>query len=153
RATQNRIGEAQTLLAVSDLQRRQRRYVEARNDIEKAREIFQSLDLAYGQSRAPFYFGMVTGDAGDFPAAVQFFEDALTQSRQLGNRDIEASVQINLGVAYERLGQRIKALEYYQRSHDVYEESGNELLAAQQEANTAQLLVDFGTNQADALRR
>jgi tetratricopeptide (TPR) repeat protein len=66
---------------------------------------------------------------------------------------MEGIVLNNLGVAYERLGQKVLALDYYQQSQKVYEETGNEPRAAEEETNAAGLLIDYGSNQPEALRR
>ena len=47
----------------------------------------------------------------------------------------------------------IQALDYYQQSQQLYQQNGDDRRAAEQEANVASLLIDFGSNQAEALRR
>ncbi len=153
RAMKNREGEAQALLAASELHRRRGNLVEAKQTADEAREIFESLNLGYGLSRVYQYLGIVAGYSGEYRAAVRFFEESLSRSRSVGNHRTEGTVLNNLGVTHERLGQRTKALEYYQQSRDVYQDSGNEADAAEQEVNAAGLLIDYGTNQTEALRR
>jgi tetratricopeptide (TPR) repeat protein len=60
---------------------------------------------------------------------------------------------MNLATSYEALGQRVQALNYYQQSQDLYQQNGDDRRAAEQEAMVAGLLIDFGSNQAEALRR
>jgi eukaryotic-like serine/threonine-protein kinase len=153
KAVRNSPGEAQALLALSELRRRQGDLTAAKQTAEQAREIFESLRLDYGLSRVYQYLAIVAGYSGDYRMAVRLFEEALSRSRQIGNRRMEVIVLENLGVAHERLGQRARAIEYYQQSHDGYQAIGDERLAAHQEANVASLLIDYGTNQPDALRR
>ena len=151
----NRPGEAQALLCLGDLQRRQggTHLADARQNISAARDIFSSLNLQYGLARVYQYLGTVSGTAGDYVAAVKYFEESLSRSRQIGNRGLEGLELMNLGVAHESLGHRAQALEYYQKSRDVFEQSGDEQAAAEQEINAALLLVDAGRDQAEALRR
>jgi tetratricopeptide (TPR) repeat protein len=153
RAVGNRGGEAQALLALSDMQRKQRNFAEAKTTSGAARDIFQSLGYPYGLARVHQYLGAVAADAGDFPGAVQLFKEALTRSREVGNRDLEGLELMNLATSYEALGQRAQALDYYQQSQHVYQQNGDDRRAAEQEAMVAWLLVEFGSNQNDALRR
>ncbi|PWT79583.1 MAG: hypothetical protein C5B57_13740 [Blastocatellia bacterium] len=153
RAAGNRSGEAQALLAVSELQRRQGKLADAQRTADEARNIFELLGLVYGLSRVYQYLAIVAGYSGDYKGAVGFFEQALARSREVGNRDMEGIVLNNLGVVSERLGDKVRALKYYEQSRDVYEDTGNEAHAAEEEANTAGLLIDYGSNQADTLRR
>jgi tetratricopeptide (TPR) repeat protein len=60
---------------------------------------------------------------------------------------------VNLGVASELLGRTSDVLKYYQQSRDLYQQMGDERRAAEQEANSAGLLVDHGSNQDETLRR
>jgi tetratricopeptide (TPR) repeat protein len=157
RAAGNRGGEAQGLLCLGDIRRLQggNRLTEARAHIESARAIFQSVNYAYGLSRAYQYLGIVSGNAGDYLASVGHFEEALERSRQVGNRQIQALALMNLGVAYDALGRRSQALSYYRQSRDFYAEMGDERRAAEQEVNAANVIVLSGekTDQAVALRR
>jgi serine/threonine protein kinase len=153
----NRGGEAQALLCSGELQRRQggSRLPEARKTIERARTIFESLGYQYGLARAYQYLGIAAGDAGDWQAAVTFFEQALNRSRQNGNRQIEALELMNLGVASDALGERRRALDFYQQARDLYTRIGDERRAAEQQVNTSNLIIISGpkADHADALRR
>jgi tetratricopeptide (TPR) repeat protein len=153
RTVGNRGGEAQALLALSDMQRKQRNFAEARRTSEAARELFLSLQYPYGLARVHQYLGAVAADTGDYPGAVQFFQEALSRSREVGNRDLEGLELMNLATSYEALGQRVQALNYYQQSQQLYQQNGDDRRAAEQEAMVAGLLIDFGSNQAEALRR
>jgi eukaryotic-like serine/threonine-protein kinase len=153
RTVGNRGGEAQALLALSDMQRKQRNFTEAKRTSEAARELFLSLKYPYGLARVHQYLGAVAADTGDYPGAVQFFQEALSRSREVGNRDLEGLELMNLATSYEALGQRVQALDYYQQSQQLYQQNGDDRRAAEQEANVAGLLIDFGSSQAEALRR
>ncbi len=153
RAGRNRTGEGQALLCLGDLQRLEGRFVDARRDIDAARDIFESLGLQYSLSRVFHYLAVISGDSGDTPAAVQFFEESLSRSRQVGNREMEGRELTNLGVAHERLGQRVRALKYYNEGRDIHQQNGDERQAAEQDINVASLLVEAGSDQVEALRR
>jgi tetratricopeptide (TPR) repeat protein len=153
RGAGNRAGEAQALLCLGDLQRAEGRLDDARPNIEAARAIFETIGRPYGLSRVYQYLGTIATASNDFPTAARFFEESLKRSRQVGNRQIEGLELMNLGVAYQNLGQRARALRYYQESHDVYQQIGNEQRAAEQEINTAYIVVTYGGDKSDALRR
>jgi tetratricopeptide (TPR) repeat protein len=153
RSAGNRAGEAQALLCLGDLQRAEGRLDDARPNIEAARAIFETIGRPYGLSRVYQYLGTIATAANDFPTAARFFEESLSRSRPLGNRQLEGLVLMNLGVTYQNLGQRARALRYYQESHDVYEKIGNEQRAAEQEINVAYLVVTYGGDKSEALRR
>jgi tetratricopeptide (TPR) repeat protein len=153
RAMKDGAGEAQALLAVSEVQRRQGDLTGAKARAEEARIRFESLGLVYGLSRVYQYFGIAAAYSGDDRAAIRFFEESLARSRNVGNRQMEGIMLNNLGLAHERLAERTQALEYYQQSREVYQDNGDDATAAQQEANAAALLIDYGSNTPEALRR
>jgi tetratricopeptide (TPR) repeat protein len=153
RGADNRAGEAQALLCLGDLQRAEGQLDDARRNIEAARDIFETIGRPYGLSRVYQYLGTVATAANDFPTAARFFEESLARSRPLGNRQLEGLELMNLGVTYQNLGQRDQALRYYRESHDVYQQIGNEQRAAEQEINSAYLIVTYGGGTSDALRR
>lgn len=155
RAAGNRSGEGQVLLCLGDAQRKQggARLVDARSSVESARDLFESLGQTYAMSRVYQYLGLVAAEERNFPAATKAFEEALSRSRQLGNRAIEGLALMNLGVAHEFLGQRAQVVRYFEQSRDFYQQIGDERRLAEQEANAAAVLVQYGSNHEQALRR
>jgi tetratricopeptide (TPR) repeat protein len=156
RAAGHRGGEAQALLCLGDAERSQgaeARLADARHNIESARTIFESLGYEYGLSRVYQYLGLVAAGERNYRVAANFFEQALARSRTVGNRVIEGSALINLGVALEALGQRAEVLKYYEEARDFFRRTGDEQRAAEQEANAAALLIDYGADQEGARRR
>jgi tetratricopeptide (TPR) repeat protein len=146
---QNRGGQAQAMLCDGDqLLQQAVRLKEARQYIEGARDIFASLNYAYGLSRVYQYLGFLAGQERDYPAAVRSFKEALTRSQQIGNRQIEGLVLMNLGVVYSRMGDPAAAATYYERTRDVYQAIGDERRAAEQEVNAAALQVDYANDEA-----
>lgn len=155
RAAGNRPGEAQALLCLGDAQREQggKRLVDAKRNIEAARDIFESLGQSYNLSRVYQYLGTVAAGERNYRAAGAFFEEALSRSRKVGNRQIEGLMLMNLGVIHEGLGERAQVLKYFQQGRDFYQQIGDERRAAEQEVNTANLLVSYGGDQNEARRR
>jgi eukaryotic-like serine/threonine-protein kinase len=154
RALGNRGGEAQALLCYGDgLLQQGNRMKEARQQIEAARDIFANLGHAYGSSRVYQYLGFLAGRERDYGGAAQAFTEALSRSRQLGNRQIEGLSLMNLGFAHQSMGKIGEALDYYRQSRSVYQEIGDQRGAAEQDVNLASLEVTFGGDLDDALRR
>jgi tetratricopeptide (TPR) repeat protein len=156
RTTGHRGGEAQALLCLGDAQAAQGgadRLSEARRNIESARAIFESSGDEYGLSRVYQYLGLVAFDERHYTEAAGYFEQALSQSQKLGNRLTEGNALMNLGVTFEMLGQRGRVLDYYQQARAFYERNGDAARAAEQEANAAALLIDYGSGQEAAIRR
>src|SRR5205823_1025710 len=106
----------------------------------------------WGLARAYEYFGAVAGSGRDFASAARFFEETVSRSREIGNRQLESLALMNLGISYDALAERARALDYYQQSADVYQQTGDERRAAEAEVNVANLMVTYGGNQADARR-
>jgi tetratricopeptide (TPR) repeat protein len=155
RTSGNRGGEAQALLCAGEAQRVQggTRVAEARQNIEAARAIFESLGYEYGLSRVHQYLGLVASAERNYTAAAAHFEEALARSRAVGNRPIEGVAFTNLGVVFDLLGDRASVLKYYEEARDFFQRAGDEQRAAEQEFNAATLLIDYGGDQDAALRR
>ena len=148
----NRGGEGQAMLCQGDqLLQQAVRLKEARQDIEGARDIFASLDYPYALSRVYQYLGFLAAQELDYPTALRAFQEALTRSRQIGNRQIEGLVLMNLGVTSFRMGAAAAAAAYYDQSRDVYQSIGDERRAAEQEVNAAALRVPYA-NDASVVR-
>lgn len=154
RAIANRGGEAQALLCYGDaLLQQGSRLVEARQQIEAARDIFTSLGYPYGLSRVHQYLGFVGFRERNYPLAAASYLEALSRGRAVGNRHIEGLASMNLAVVHEKMGQAVEAVRYYQTSRDVYRQIGDERRAAEQEVNAAGLEVAHGGDLNDVRRR
>ena len=154
RAAGDRSGEAQALLCLGEVQRVEQgaHLAEARRNIESARDIFESLGQQYGLSRAYQYLGLIAASERNYRAAVESWEEALSRSRQVGDRALEGTLLMNVGLAHLRLGQRRQALNYLDESREFYEQIGEARRAAEAEVNLAALLVDHGGEQSEVLR-
>ena len=155
RAAKNRSGEAQALLCLGEAQREQggARLEDAKRNAEHAREILTTLSQPYNLARAVQYQALVEYAGGFLDRAARLFEEALTQARTAGNRRIESIALMNLGVTYQEMGERARSIDYYRQSRDLFEASGNDRRAAEQDIELANLIVNFGADRADALRR
>jgi tetratricopeptide (TPR) repeat protein len=154
RAAGDRAGQAQALLCLGEVQRVEQgtHLAEARRNIESARDIFESLGHQYSLSRVYQYLGLIAASERNYRAAIESWEEALSRSRQMGNRVLEGTLLMNVGLAHLRLGQRRQALDYFGESRDFYEQIGEARRAAEAEVNLAALLVDHGGEQSEVLR-
>jgi tetratricopeptide (TPR) repeat protein len=59
---------------------------------------------------------------------------------------------MDLGAINERLGNVSRALDYYQQSHSLYESLGNELGAAQNQADVGAILIEYAGKREEGLR-
>jgi tetratricopeptide (TPR) repeat protein/tRNA A-37 threonylcarbamoyl transferase component Bud32 len=147
-------GEATALLCLVDNLRRGTpdERARARKYATRALMIFESLNLRYGLARAQHYLAMTADAQNDFAAAAASWEQALVNAKAVGNTGLEATVYINLGVTYLRLGQRGKAVEYYTLSYQTAERRGDERRAAYSRANAGAVLIEYGDRSDDGLR-
>jgi tetratricopeptide (TPR) repeat protein len=147
-------GEAMALLCLVDNLRlgTPDERARAREYATRALKIFESLNLRYGLARAQHYMAMTAAAQNDLAAAAASWEQALVNAKAVGNTGLEATVYINLGVTYMRLGQRGKAVEYYTLSYQTAERRGDERRAAYSRANAGAVLIEFGDRSDDGLR-
>ena len=96
--------------------------------------------------------GLTTAIGGNMSEAAAWWEKAVAAARTSGNRVLEPLLLMNLGVANMRLGNRLRATEYYDASSKLYDTLGDEVRAAQQQANGAALRIEYSDHPADGLR-
>jgi tetratricopeptide (TPR) repeat protein len=80
------------------------------------------------------------------------WERAVAVARKTGNALLEPLLLMNLGVAHERLGNGLRSAAYYQDSSSAYQRLRDELRAAQIQANSANLRIEFGDTSETTLR-
>jgi tetratricopeptide (TPR) repeat protein len=62
---------------------------------------------------------------GDYPKAIDLYEQALTIAQEIVNRQAEATVLTNLGICHRNLGQTQEAIELYQQVLAIDREFGD----------------------------
>ncbi len=62
---------------------------------------------------------------GDYPRAIDYYQQSLAIAREIGNRQGEGAALGNLGNCYYRLGDFPRAIDYYQQSLAIAREIGN----------------------------
>ncbi|WP_223278060.1 tetratricopeptide repeat protein [Nostoc sp. 'Peltigera membranacea cyanobiont' 232] len=62
---------------------------------------------------------------GEYPRAIEFFQQSLDISREIGDRNTESKSLMNLGLAYFSLEKYQRAIELFQQSLDISREIGD----------------------------
>ena len=147
-------GEAQALLCLGESKREQggTHLVAARQHVEAARVLIESLGQPYNLSRAVFYQGLVEGADGRRRAAERFFAEAVSRAHEVGNRLTEGVALMNVGAMAVSLGQPARSLEFHRQAREVFAELGDERRAAEADANVAGLEIEYGGDRVSALR-
>ena len=115
--------------------------------------VFEALGEKFNEARAHQYVAVVLAGAGREAEAVNSWTRALAGARATGNQYLEGVVLMNLGVASEALGRRQQSLAYYEQSVALSETIGDEREAARAQVNAAAILVEYGPNPDDGVRR
>ena len=154
RAIGNRGGEAQALMCLSDELRlgSDDERAEARRDADAAVTAFQQLGYQYNLARAQYYVALTAEAVGHPSESVAVYERSLTSARESGNVVLEPLLLMNLGAMQQKLGNRVRALDYYRQSQGLFEQSGDELRAAQNQADIAAILIEYGGQSDEGLR-
>lgn len=149
-----RAGEAQALWCLADILRlgNEQEATEARRHADAALAIFDQLDYPYNLSRAQNYVALAAVGQGRFAEAVAIWEKALVAAREVGNTGLQPLMLMNIGVMEVRLGNRSRAVDYYQQSAKGFEALGQEQRAAELQANAAGILIENGGNPEQGLR-
>ncbi|MBI3048671.1 MAG: protein kinase [Acidobacteria bacterium] len=146
RALASRVGEAQTFWCLIDVLSvgGEVERDEARRHADAAVRIFEDLGYEYNLSRAYNYSAIAAFRQRRLVEAVSFWQRSLAAARTAGNVGLEASVLTNLGSTHANLGNAGQAIEYFRRSYELFEVLSEELQAAQNRANAAALVIDYG---------
>jgi tetratricopeptide (TPR) repeat protein len=145
RAAGNRSLQAQALLCLAESQRKSRRdLAEARKEAAEARTLLQSLGQPDNLARALFYQGLVEYTDGQLQAAMQLFGEAATGLHDSGNRRLEATALMNLGVVNFYLARPSPALDFWDRSGEAFRLLGDERRASEMSVNAAGLRAEYG---------
>lgn len=70
--------------------------------------------------------GIIYTNLGDYPKAIENFEQSLAIARDIGDREGEANSLENLAKVYKNLGDDSKATDFQQESLDIKQEIGLE---------------------------
>ena len=147
-------GQAQALLCWADSLRSgsPAELQAARDGLAEALSLFEKVDASYNIPRAYNYLATIAGMQRARTDARAFGEKALVSAQRAGNVVIQALVLMNLGVTEAALGNRSRAVDYFEQSYQRYRALGDNARAAEIQANRGALLIDFGPSPEDGLR-
>ncbi|QFS48567.1 tetratricopeptide repeat protein [Nostoc sphaeroides] len=69
--------------------------------------------------------GNAYNSLGQYQQAIEFYQQSLEISREIGDRNGEGSSLGNLGIAYNSLGEYQRAIEFHQQSLEIFREIGD----------------------------
>jgi len=147
RRIENRVAETQALWCLSDVLREgaDADRLIARQYAEQGLDIMRRLHRPFGIARGENYVASIALLAErDAARAAPLLQRTLDSARGVGFVLLESRALMNLGVAYDMLGQRSKALNAYRDSFKMFEDLRNAQDAARSLANAAAILVDYG---------
>jgi tetratricopeptide (TPR) repeat protein len=106
--------------------RRLGQFEDAKHEGQQAAEVFADSRYARGQARSLTCIANVLLDQGDFGAAQQMYEKALSRAESIGARIDIAGALNNLGVVLADLGQLEQSNDKYRRALSVAIEIGDQ---------------------------
>jgi len=68
--------------------------------------------------------GVAHVEMGDYSKAIEYMQQSLLISREMGDKKSEASILNNLGSTYEKLGDLVRAIEFYELAIQINRELG-----------------------------
>ncbi|MEV0381491.1 tetratricopeptide repeat protein [Nonomuraea sp. NPDC050643] len=105
RATADRLGEAEALIALGEISRMQSRRDRATEDITRALTVARAIGHCSGEVRALNSLGMILGVQGQYTLAARHFTQALAIATAIGHRTGELDALIACGNVHRLLGQ------------------------------------------------
>src|SRR5439155_2178453 len=84
--------------------------------------------------------------------AVSAYQEAVETSKRARNIVLDPLLLMNLGAMQVKLGKYSSALDYYNRSHELFDRFGDEPRAAQIQANIGAILVEYAGKIDEGLR-
>jgi serine/threonine protein kinase/tetratricopeptide (TPR) repeat protein len=154
RALGNRAGEGQAAMCLTDQLRlgNDSDRTQSRALADEAVQIFRDAADAYNLARAEASVA-AAAQAQDRPLdALAAYERARTTGAASGNVVLQPVLLMNLGAMNLQLGYHTRALDYYQESRSAFERVGDELRAAQDQANVGAILIEFAGKPDEGLR-
>jgi tetratricopeptide (TPR) repeat protein/transcriptional regulator with XRE-family HTH domain len=121
----DRLGQANVLLDLADVQLSMGEYPAAAQDLEQALGMYCDLGDQLGRAHALGILGIVELMTGDFPAAAQDLEQALGIHRGLGDRLGQAWALLYLGDVRRLTGDYLAATQTLEQALDISRDLGD----------------------------
>ncbi|MEM1425565.1 MAG: CHAT domain-containing protein [Cyanobacteria bacterium P01_H01_bin.130] len=84
--------------------------------LQRANQLYSAAGDRIGESTTLNNIGEIYRGWGQYPQALERYQQALAISRELGDRTVEGTVLSNMGLVYYSQGNSAQALDYYQRA-------------------------------------
>src|SRR5690606_24688563 len=78
------------------------------------------------------------------PSALEYYKQALSLFRQMGDKRSEAATLTNIGGIYDVLGDKHKALDYFEQTADLLHQVGDRWTESLPRYNIARVHEDLG---------
>ncbi|QDA58920.1 tetratricopeptide repeat-containing sensor histidine kinase [Hymenobacter jejuensis] len=131
RQLSDRVGEAQALLELSALHRRQTKYEEARRYARHALRLFERLSNKQGQAKAWLQLSLIDMVAGNLKPAVDFALKGLPLAEQVGDQQTQAYLHVSMGDAYVKMENYEEAIPILQSVLKSGQQLGDKQLVLQ----------------------
>jgi len=115
-------GEGRTHQNIADLCTKQNMFQQALEHEVRSHEIARILGDQLMEADCLNNVGCAHSDLGDHDQAIALCEQALTRSRELGNRPLEAAAHDSLGKINHRAGRYAVAVGYFKHSLEMHRE-------------------------------
>jgi tetratricopeptide (TPR) repeat protein len=136
--------EAQAETSLGDLYRKQSRYAEAAEWLEKARQVFEELGDAVGMGQVLHFNGTVAAHQGNYALAKEFYEKSLEIRRATGDRPNIASLLSNLGIVARFQGDTDQARSLHEQALAIRRELGDRFAIGVSLNNLGNVAIDQG---------
>ena len=103
-------------LLVGEIYSRQANWRDSFNYVNKALDVFTSVNDLKGIAKCENLLGTIHGDLGDIKSAIENFESALEKSNDESNYIEKGKIEINLGIISNIKGLFDEALVYFKRA-------------------------------------
>jgi len=127
--------------ALAEVARKQGRYEEVRERLDRATEIFEAQGDRAGKGRVLHLAGTVAAQTGDLEAARAFYEESLEIREDLGDLAGAASLLSNLGIVAEYSSDLDESRASHERALELREVTGDRWAIANSKNNLGMIAV------------
>jgi len=131
-------------IALSTTERLRGNYTEALEQLEQARQIFESIDDRVGLDKVYHNSGTVAAHQGELDIAKPLFEESLALRRQLGDRAGESDMLNNLALIASYQGDNDTARQLHEEGLAINRELGDRRTIARSLNNLGNVLLNMG---------
>lgn len=131
--------QAESYLLLSDVYSRRANWNKSIEMLEKANELFHEAGDKKGKSKCENMLGVIYAEKGILPKAQDHFNMCLTLLNREEESELAASVESNLGIVMNILGQHDKAAFYFEKALMYFEKAEDHRRIAELRQNIGML--------------